>query len=41
MLIYDFIEAYANTDQKNNGSYELIKLMTQVTGEPPRMWGTP
>lgn len=38
--VYDFIEAFANTEQKKNDSYELIKLMTQVTGDPPRMWGT-
>lgn len=38
--VYDFIEAFANTEQKKNDSYELIKLMTQVTGDLPRMWGT-
>lgn len=38
--VYDFIEAFANTDQKKKDSYDLIKLMTQVTGDPPRMWGT-
>ncbi|MBM7561447.1 DUF1801 domain-containing protein [Fusibacter tunisiensis] len=38
--VYAFIDAYANTEQKKSDSYELIKLMTLVTGEPPRMWGT-
>lgn len=34
----DFLTAIEN-DDKRTDSYELIKLMQQVTGEKPRMWG--
>lgn len=37
--VYDFIKTFANTDQKIKDSYDLIKIMEEVTGFPPKMWG--
>lgn len=37
--VADFIETFANTEQKKKDSFELIKLMQDVTGFEPRMWG--
>jgi hypothetical protein len=34
-----FIYSFANTEQKRRDSFELIKLMKNVTGCEPRMWG--
>lgn len=36
--VADFIEKVDN-EQKRKDSYELIKLMEEITGEPARMWG--
>lgn len=38
--VYEFINSYANTEQKRKDSYELIKLMERLTGQPPKMWGS-
>lgn len=38
--VFDFINSYANTEQKREDSFELVKLMQKVTGQPPKMWGT-
>src|SRR5690625_3292394 len=37
--VADFIESFANTEQKKKDSFELIKLMQDVTGFEPKMWG--
>jgi hypothetical protein len=37
--VYEFINTYANTEQKRKDSLELVKLMHKVTGYPPKMWG--
>jgi|SRR5690554_1925287 len=38
--VEEFINSFANTEQKKQDSFELIKLMQEVTGEAPRMWGS-
>jgi len=38
--VLDFINAFADSEQKRNDSFELIKFMQEVTGFPPKMWGT-
>ena len=37
--VFEFIDTFANTDQKRADSLELVKLMQKVTGYPPKMWG--
>ena len=37
--VFEFITAFANTEQKREDSVELVKLMQRVTGCPPKMWG--
>ena len=37
--VFEFIDSFANTDQKKLDSYELVKLMQEVTGFEPKMWG--
>ncbi len=37
--VYQFINSFANTDQKKEDSYKLIHLMQKVTGAEPKMWG--
>ncbi len=34
-----FINGFADTQQKRNDSFELVKLMQKVSGYEPRMWG--
>lgn len=34
-----FIQTFADTDQKRSDSFELLKLMTEVSGFEPQMWG--
>ena len=34
-----FIQSFADTDQKREDSRELIALMQELTGSPPKMWG--
>ena len=34
-----FINSFADTEQKQKDSFELLKLMTELTGSEPRMWG--
>ena len=38
--VSEFITSFANTDQKREDSFELVKLMQKVTGYPPKMWGS-
>jgi hypothetical protein len=35
----EFIATFADTEQKRQDSYELIKLMQKVSGHEPYMWG--
>ena len=35
----EFIESFANTEQKKVDSFQLIKLMQDITGCEPKMWG--
>ena len=37
--VEEFIETFANTEQKKQDSFELIKLMQGATGFEPKMWG--
>lgn len=37
--VFEFINTFADTDQKREDSFELVKLMQKVTGHPPKMWG--
>lgn len=37
--VFEFISTFANTEQKREDSFELVKLMQEVTGQPPKMWG--
>ncbi|PWH86703.1 DUF1801 domain-containing protein [Brumimicrobium oceani] len=37
--VEEFIESFANTEQKKQDSFELIKLMKEVTDFEPKMWG--
>ena len=37
--VADFIESFADTEQKKKDSYELVTLMQEHTGFPPKMWG--
>ncbi len=34
-----FIHSFADTEQKRRDSFELIQLMQEATGHPPKMWG--
>lgn len=38
--VFEFINSFANTQQKREDSFELVKLMQKVTGHPPKMWGS-
>jgi len=37
--VFEFINTFANTDQKRKDSLELVRLMEEFTGHPPKMWG--
>lgn len=37
--VREFINAFADTDQKKKDSFELLKLMHELTGFEPKMWG--
>jgi hypothetical protein len=37
--VHEFIDSFANTEQKKQDSYEIIKLMKEVSGFEPKMWG--
>lgn len=37
--VFEFIDNFANTKQKQEDSYELVKIMQEVTGQSPKMWG--
>ena len=35
----DFINSFADTEQKRKDSFELVKLMQDFTGYEAKMWG--
>lgn len=37
--VIEFINSFADTDQKRQDSLELLKLMQEFTGFEPKMWG--
>lgn len=37
--VTEFINSFADTEQKRKDSFELIKLMRNITGFEPKMWG--
>lgn len=37
--VHEFINTFADTEQKRKDSFELLKLMQDVTGYEPKMWG--
>jgi len=37
--VLEFINSFADTEQKRKDSYELLKLMQDFTGFEPKMWG--
>ncbi len=37
--VAEFINTFANTEQKRKDSFELLKLMQDFTGFEPKMWG--
>ncbi len=37
--INEFVNTFADTEEKRKDSFELIKLMRDFTGHEPKMWG--
>jgi hypothetical protein len=37
--VTDFINSFAETEQKRKDSFELVKIMQDFTGFEPKMWG--
>lgn len=37
--VFNFINEFANTDQKKQDAYELVRLFSEWTGYEPKMWG--
>jgi len=37
--VSDFINLFADTEQKKKDSFEILKLMQDFTGYEPKMWG--
>ena len=37
--VMEFINTFANNEQKKLDSFELIRIMKEVTGQEPKMWG--
>lgn len=37
--VEDFINTFANTEQKRKDGFELLKMMQDFTGYEPKMWG--
>ncbi len=37
--VAEFINTFADTEQKRKDSFELLKLMRDITGFEPKMWG--
>jgi len=37
--VHDFINSFTDTEQKRADSFELLRLMQDLTGFEPKMWG--
>lgn len=37
--VLEFIDSFADTEQKRKDGHELLKFMEEVTGYEPKMWG--
>lgn len=37
--VKEFINSFAETEQRRNDSFELLKIMQDFTGHEPKMWG--
>lgn len=37
--VSEFIKSFADSEQKRKDSFELIKIMRDITGFEPKMWG--
>ena len=37
--VHEFINSFADTEQKRKDSFEILKLMKDITGYEPKMWG--
>lgn len=37
--VFEFIDAFAISEQKKKDSYELVNIMQEYTGFEPKMWG--
>lgn len=37
--VYKFINSFASSEQKKKDSLELVKVLKEITGEEPKMWG--
>lgn len=37
--VRDFINSFADTEQKKKDSFDILKLMQDFTGHEPKMWG--
>jgi hypothetical protein len=37
--VTEFIHSFADSEQKRNDSFDLIRLMKDITGCEPKMWG--
>ena len=37
--VHDFIYEFANSEQKRQDSFQLLKIMQEETGFEPKMWG--
>jgi hypothetical protein len=37
--VRDFINSFADTEQKKKDSFEILKMMQDFTGYEPKMWG--
>lgn len=37
--VNEFINTFANTEQKRKDAFELVKIMQDFTGHEPKMWG--
>lgn len=38
--VIEFINSFADSDQKRKDSFVLLKLLQDFTGYEPKMWGT-
>ncbi|SCD19379.1 hypothetical protein PSM36_0549 [Proteiniphilum saccharofermentans] len=39
--VHEFIDSFADTEQKKKDSFDLLKLMQDCTGFDPKMWENP